>query len=199
MCIRDSGCTGAFISRSAVGSHLEQLTAGHCQAIVHRSWLTEFSNQSVHSIGLVNRSFFGPSGDAGVIRVYNPSGWRARAWVYVRGGSATVRKESYPIWAAGTAIPGTRVCMSGGSNPSTSCGRVTKVGVSVSYSTAHVLVSGLSQATLCARAGDSGSPVFAGHVAYGIVSGSGGDCLTWFQPVVPAARLLGTRLAVDRG
>jgi hypothetical protein len=60
-------------------------------------------------------------------------------------------------------------------------------------------VSGLVESSICSVPGDSGSPVFAGGVAYGVVSGNSGNCRTYFEPVQTIERLMNVNVAHEAG
>jgi streptogrisin B len=81
-----------------------------------------------------------------------------------------------------------------GSTTGTHSGRVTALNATVHYSSGET-VSGLIQTTVCAEGGDSGGPLYAGSVAYGLTSGGSGDCTsggtTFFQPVTEALSAYG--------
>jgi hypothetical protein len=88
-----------------------------------------------------------------------------------------------------------------GSTTGLHSGQVTALDATVNYP--EGTVTGLVQTTVCAEAGDSGGPLFAGSVALGITSGGSGDCtnggVTFFQPVAKALAALGVRLTGDSG
>jgi len=193
------GCTGSFLARGRSDLRLYQTTAGHCGVVWGSTWVTQFVNGVAHSIGRVKNRRFDLSGDMGIITVNNPPGWQSRAWVTVRGGVGTTTNEAYPIWADAAPVVGARVCFSGAASRPSNCGVVTRTNVAVTYSASHVTVAGLAQANFCAVAGDSGSPVFANHVAYGVVSGNAGTCITYFEPVQTIERLMNVNVAHDLG
>jgi streptogrisin B len=60
------------------------------------------------------------------------------------------------------------------------------------------IVSGLIRTSVCAEPGDSGGPLCAGTVAYGLTSGGSGNCssggTTFFQPVVEALNAYGVNV-----
>ena len=76
---------------------------------------------------------------------------------------------------------------------------MTRTDVTVTYRDRRVTVAGLAQANFCAFPGDSGSPVFANHVAYGVISGNAGSCITYFEPVQTVERLMNVNVAHDLG
>ena len=196
-----TGCTGAFIGRRAVNGALVQMTAGHCQTVWDRTWLTSFVDGTEHVIGKVISKTFSEAGDAGAVLITNPSGFSPRAWVVIRGGAGVTNNQAYRISSEGTPLVGTRVCMTGGTLHASSCGRVTRVGVSVTYIDHGVTVRGLVEASMCAFPGDSGAPVFANHIAYGIVSGRLrlNPCATLFQPIKAAEALTNVNVSHEAG
>ena len=193
------GCTGSFLARSRSDGRLYQMTAGHCGVVLGSTWVTQFVNGIAHSIGRVKNRRFDITGDMGIITVDNPPGWQGRAWVSVRGGIGTTTDNAYPIWTDAAPVVGARVCFSGAASRPSNCGVVTRTNVTVTYSGRRVTVAGLTEANFCAVAGDSGSPVFANHVAYGVVSGNAGNCITYFEPVQTVERLMNVNVAHDLG
>ena len=191
-----TGCTGAFIARGIYDGLLYQMTAGHCDYVWGSTWLTDFVNGTTHSIGKVTRRTYDTRGDVGIVRVVNVIGWRPRAWVVVRGGTSETANSEYPIYGVSNPVVGQRICSTGAASSATRCGVVTRIGVAVSYrGTRTVTVSGLAEASFCSRPGDSGSPVFANHIAYGILSGQLGQCESLFQPIGSAAQQMNVRVA----
>ena len=81
----------------------------------------------------------------------------------------------------------------------TSCGIVKRTGVAVTYRDQHVTVFGLVEASFCTVPGDSGSPVFANHIADGIVSGQLSKCDSLFTPIRTAEAVMHVRVARDGG
>ena len=192
-----TGCTGSFIARSRSDGRLFQMTAGHCRVVWNATWLTDFVNGVPHTIGRIHNSRFDSSGDLGITAVNNPPGWRSRAWVSVRGGQGTTTNPQYPIWDDASPVLGIRVCLSGAGSRLASCGVVTRTDVTLTYTDRRVTVSGLTEANFCPVPGDSGSPVFAGHVAYGVISGSSGVCNGYFEPVQTIEKLMNVNVAHD--
>ena len=191
------GCTGSFLARSKTDGKLYQMTAGHCRVVWNATWLTDLSTGVSHRVGPIHNSRFNLSGDMGITTVNDPVWWKSRAWVSVRAGSGTTTNEHYPILTDASSVVGIRVCMSGAGSRSSNCGIVKRVGVTVTYSSSRVTVSGLVESSLCSVPGDSGSPVFAGGVAYGVVSGNSGNCRTYYEPVLTIERLMNVNVAHD--
>ncbi|GAA1866974.1 S1 family peptidase [Myceligenerans crystallogenes] len=194
------GCTLGFIARSRADGKLYGLTAGHCVTKGTMYYTLFATDQSSHWIGPGHNRVFGGSGDAGIIDISNPTGWRPRAWVYVGespardGVGGTSRVTEYTITSDGSSREGMRVCKTG-ATAETTCGRVDAVDVTVDYTDGPV-VNHLAQANLCSKSGDSGGPVFADHVAYGLVSGSRtGTCVSFYQGVRGAENLMNVDVA----
>ena len=192
-----SSCTGGFLARSRSDSKLYQMTAGHCGDPGPDPWRTLFTGRSLHSIGHVHHAAFGGAYDVSIYRVENPTGWRARAWVLVTPSAQTQANAEYPIRTAANPTMGTRVCVTGSWFGSSNCGFVDGVDVTVDYGDA--VVSGLVSSTLCATFGDSGGPVLASTVAYGLVSGGGASCETYFEPARTAETAMGVNISRDVG
>ena len=190
-------CTGGFLARSRSDSKLYQFTAGHCGAATKGPWQTRFANRSLHNIGLVHNFMFDSSADASIIRVDNPAGWRARAWVQVTRSDYTTADPEYPIRAVGDSAIGMRVCVTGSWFGVSDCGVVDGVDVTVDYGDA--VVTGLVSSTLCATFGDSGAPIYARNTAYGLLSGGAADCQTFYQPIRKAEDVMRVNVARDDG
>jgi len=194
-------CTAAFLVRSRLDRVLYQLTAGHCAyGAAGGSWYTRFSGGSAHTIGPVHRYTFGSTGDMALIRVNNPTGWRARAWTYVTAGPDTSLNESYKISAVGRSAVGARVCISGATTAQSDCGTVTEVNVTTQLcaGTHCPTIRGLTRASLCAQAGDSGAPIYARNTAYGMLSGGYSACDVVYQEVATAAAGLNVTVSTER-
>jgi hypothetical protein len=195
-----AGCTGAFLARSRVDNRLFQMTAGHCSLLGGSgTWSTLFPDGSRHPIGPVHRAVTSEAGDAAILRVTNPTGWRARAWVYVTNGPSTTVDEQYAIAADGSSSVGQRMCLSGARSGNTTCGQVLELGVRALLCDEAgqncVIVSGLGRASFCSGPGDSGGPVFANHTAYGLLTGGSGACDSVYQGVRSAENLLNVNVA----
>jgi hypothetical protein len=151
---------------------LYALTAGHCvRDFPGATWFANFPNGEGHAIGLGHSA--NPPGDAttdaGIIAINDPSatGWAPRAEVLVlasdaNGGPGTTYDETYAIAGTGTSSFGMRVCKAGAAF-GTSCGIVFALNV-----TGPTGVTGMAEANYHGGHGDSGAPVFAGHIAYGL-------------------------------
>lgn len=188
----DFACTGAFLGRSRTDGVLYQFTAGHCREAA-LNWSTNFAtNGSTHVIGPFHNAVNDSRGDAGILRVNNPSGWNARAWVFVTRSSDTTRDEAYRITSDSTSAVNQRVCITGASRGSSDCGTVQAVNVSANG------VNGLIQATYCRQPGDSGGPIYASHSAKGLHHGGSG-CTGYYQDIRRAENLMNVNVSFDAG
>ena len=159
-------CSLGFNVRNSSGQNYA-LTAGHCGNIVS-TWYTNSSRTTV--LGTVAGSSF-PGNDYAIIR-------------YTGSVTASGTVGSQDIASAGTPAVNQTVYRRG-STTGTHSGRVTQLNATVRY--AEGTVTGLIRTTVCAEPGDSGGPLYAGTVAYGLTSGGSGNCssggVTYFQPV----------------
>ncbi|MGW2487102.1 S1 family peptidase [Streptomyces sp. NPDC001606] len=162
------------------GSTYYFLTAGHCGQVAS----TWYSNSSHTTVLGTNVDYSFPGNDFALVRYTNTS---------VSHPSAV---GSQSITSAATPSVGQTVYRRG-STTGTHSGRVTALNATVNYGSGDV-VSGLIQTTVCAEGGDSGGPLYAGTVAYGLTSGGSGDCTsggtTFFQPVTEALSYYGVTL-----
>lgn len=191
----DSACTLGFIATSRTDGLFYALTAGHCGASVYYS---RFADGDAHRIGRVHKREFSEAGDAGIVRIENVDGWTPLPFVAVFRSGLTDRDEMYPIYAVAGSVVGMRVCKTGYATD-THCGTVTKLGVTANYKEGSV--RGLAEANYCANRGDSGGPVYASHIAFGITSGfrqGASPCESLYQGVTRAQNLLNVDLALAR-
>ncbi|MGW3207150.1 S1 family peptidase [Streptomyces sp. NPDC001135] len=162
------------------GSTYYFLTAGHCGQVAS----TWYSNSSHSTVLGTNVGYSFPGNDFALVRYTNSS----------VSHPSSVGSQS--ITRAATPSVGTTVYRRG-STTGTHSGRVTALNATVNYGGGDV-VSGLIQTTVCAEGGDSGGPLYAGTVAYGLTSGGSGDCTsggtTFFQPVTEALGYYGVTL-----
>ncbi|MDN3022060.1 S1 family peptidase [Streptomyces sp. S.PB5] len=170
-------CSLGFNVRS--GNTYYFLTAGHCTDGAGNWW----SNSGRTSLlGATAGSSF-PTNDYGIVR-YASS-------YPVSSISGSVGGQD--IASAATPSVGTTVYRRG-STTGTHSGRVTALNATVNYGGGDV-VYGMIQTTVCAEPGDSGGPLYAGTVAYGLTSGGSGNCssggTTFFQPVTEALSAYG--------
>ncbi|WEO98319.1 S1 family peptidase [Streptomyces sp. FXJ1.172] len=162
------------------GSTYYFLTAGHCGQVAS----TWYSNSSHSTVLGTNVGYSFPGNDFALVRYTNSS----------IAHPSSVGSQS--ITSAATPSVGTTVYRRG-STTGTHSGRVTALNATVNYGSGDI-VSGLIQTTVCAEGGDSGGPLYAGSVAYGLTSGGSGDCTsggtTFFQPVTEALSYYGVTL-----
>ncbi|MEU9441617.1 S1 family peptidase [Streptomyces sp. NPDC048304] len=162
------------------GSTYYFLTAGHCGQVAS----TWYSNSSHTTVLGTNVGYSFPGNDFALVRYTNSS---------ISHPSAV---GSQSITSAATPSVGQTVYRRG-STTGTHSGRVTALNATVNYGNGDV-VYGLIQTTVCAEGGDSGGPLYAGSVAYGLTSGGSGDCTsggtTFFQPVTEALSYYGVTL-----
>lgn len=170
-------CSLGFNVRS--GSTYYFLTAGHCGNIAS-TWYANSSHTTV--LGSTAGSSF-PGNDYAIVR-YTSS--------VTHEGTVNTYSGSQDIVSAATPTVGQTVYRSG-STTGVHSGRVTALNSTVNY--AEGTVSGLIRTTVCAEGGDSGGPLYAGTVAYGLTSGGSGNCssggTTYFQPVTEALSVYG--------
>ncbi|AOR35193.1 streptogrisin [Streptomyces fodineus] len=171
-------CSLGFNVRS--GSTYYFLTAGHCGQVAS----TWYSNSSHSTVLGTNVGYSFPGNDFALVRYTNSS----------VSHPSSVGSQS--ITSAATPSVGKTVYRRG-STTGTHSGRVTALNATVNYGNGDI-VYGLIQTTVCAEGGDSGGPLYAGSVAYGLTSGGSGDCTsggtTFFQPVTEALSYYGVTL-----
>lgn len=164
-------CSAGFnaVSRSDLKPYV--LTAGHCDR-GSGNWITDFANDDDHIIEPFHNSRNDFETDVGILRVNNPDGW-AFGWPLITvdptGGFAA--EENYTIDRV--VNPGLldRVCTTMGNSARTNCGNVTDT-----YVTGGGTGGLFEVNNLCTEGGDSGSPYFSNHTAYGVHSA--GDAVT---------------------
>lgn len=175
-------CTGGFIARSRVDEELYQFTAGHCaDGGDNDSWSTKFTNGSEHVIGPLWHWKWASGGDMAIVQVSNVPGWDPAGWVQVTDGPDTTADSSYHISSDNYSVIGMRICSTGGYYGRSDCGYVTHLGVTVTYD--GVTVHNLGRSTACGTPGDSGGPLYAYHVAYGILLGGYSECQSFYQGI----------------
>lgn len=194
-------CTGAFLARSRTDGRQYQITAGHCATGAPGGhWSARFANGSIHTVGPIQRANFNIYGDAATIRVNNPAGWRARAWVFVTPSATTNANHSYPIRATGRSVVGARMCISGSFYGSSNCGTITELGITGDVCDNDgncTTVSGLGRTNACAIPGDSGAPMFASNRALGILSGGFSECDLVYTGITAVQNTLNVNISRD--
>lgn len=117
-------------------------------------------------------------GDIGLIKLTKRSASRVLA---ITGGNA----RTQAITSVRDAKVGERVCVTAGRTGATRCGTVVTATTSLRYASpglAARTITGLALVKgICVNPGDSGSPVYAGRTAVGIVAAkSASGCYTWY-------------------
>ncbi len=195
--VRISGptnCTAGFVSRSRVDEKQYLITAGHCGMLLG-TWSSRFSDNSSKVIGPVWHWEWNKNGDAAIIRIDDVANWDPQARVLVTAGPETTQNQLYAISEDKLNVVGMRICATGATTGMSRCGKVTELGFSVAYGAPggpKVRVNKLGRASVCGKPGDSGSPMYAKHIAFGVLVGgaSNGDCDTIFQGIRGAENLL---------
>ncbi|GLZ80230.1 protease [Actinorhabdospora filicis] len=179
-----AGCTGSFIARSKDDALLYQFTAGHCAVGNTDDWSTRFPDQSEHVIGPIHNSRFASNGDMAIMRVLNVTGWAPRGWLKVTDGPDTFADDTYNLSSDSTSVIGMRICTAGAFYGRGDCGTVTHLGVTASYN--GRTVTNLGRGTFCGTGGDSGAPMYASHVAYGLQVAGYSECDSLYQGIAAA-------------
>ena len=162
------------MARSRTDGKYYLFTAGHCVRDVQLdggtgSWSAFFPDGTTHVIGSAHNFIYDTRGDMAILNINNPVGWSPLPEVLVTASPTnTIDDISYSISGDSLSVIGQRICMSG-AKTGTSCGTVTKLGVTRTYNDG-VTVTYLGEANYCAQKGDSGGPVFASNTAYGLES-----------------------------
>lgn len=165
------GCSVGFTATD--GSFNYIITAGHCtQGFPH--WTLPDGSD----VGPTLESHY-PENDFGLIWMNGPSIWPT--------GVFNLWPGSQGIHGWATAVRGLSVCNSGRTT-GLRCGSVLKTNVTVNG--AGGTVRQMIETNICTLGGDSGGPLFANHIGYGLNSHAnrnGSVCnsspRTWHQPV----------------
>ncbi|NKZ05506.1 S1 family peptidase [Actinomadura latina] len=172
-------CTSAFSTYS--GGRYYMLTAGHCAEIGYW-WDVSTYSYGYQNVGGVANYTFGWYGDSAIISVDNPSWWQPRGWVLY----------TTPVYGSESDYVGGYVCKQGSTTGYT-CGTVTEVDATVSYP--NRTLAGMTWSTACDGPGDSGSGVFYGNYAHGILSGGpNSGCGMIHEPIGRALSTWGVSL-----
>ncbi len=154
------------------------LTSGHCFARRGMDtsdatvWDNTDDNDQYSRIGVYHRSYYPTAprtGDWGDIAV--DSGVSRAATIYVQssgGTRPTTGDPNYAIQSAGGTTVGAYYCKSGASG-GTACGQVIATG-QTNADTSNLGEINLFHSSNQACEGDSGGPIFAGHVLYGLTA-----------------------------
>lgn len=170
-------CTAGFNAKSRSDGKPYVLTAGHCVNVANRldsRWQTQMPKDGgLHWIGYWWNGQFNDAGDAGIVTVDNPTGWRPGPYVLVRrspeGPFDTEENQLYVIrgvrTVSGLTIDGSVLCKTGAVT-ATTCGLFRGGGIDAGPGRPDNL--GHVSAMTCQ--GDSGGPVYKSHYGYGLVS-----------------------------
>lgn len=178
------GCTAGFVARSKDDGLMYQFTAGHCAVGNTDTWSTRVVDQSELVIGPIHNSRFGSGGDMAIMRVLNIPDLRPVGWLNVTGGPDTFADEKYALPSDSTTVIGMRMCTAGAFYGRSDCGTVTQKGVTATYN--GRTVTDLGRGTFCGTGGDSGAPMFASHVAYGLQTAGFSECDSLYQGIAAA-------------
>ncbi|MFF6995923.1 S1 family peptidase [Streptomyces sp. NPDC008313] len=148
-------CSSAFMAYDSYGYYM--MTAGHC-AEDSTYWEVPTYSYGYQSVGGVADYSFGYYGDSAIVRIDDPGFWQPRGWVYT----------STRITGWDHDYVGQYVCKQGSTTGYT-CGQITETDATVSYP--NRTLSGMTWSTACDGPGDSGSGVYSGSTAHGILSG----------------------------
>ncbi|WP_405793580.1 S1 family peptidase [Streptomyces longwoodensis] len=148
-------CSSAFMAYS--GSRYYMMTAGHC-AEDSAYWQVPTYSYGYQTVGSVVDYTFGYYGDSAIVSIDDPGFWQPRGWVYP---STRITSWDYDY-------VGQYVCKEGSTTGYT-CGQVTETNATVSYP--NRTLTGMTWSTACDGPGDSGSGVYNGSTAHGILSG----------------------------
>lgn len=176
-----SSCTAGLPVRTRAGQWY-MVTAGHCVGnAAGATW-----RQAGVALGVGTRWEYGGkgtegragTGDVGIIKLRKAT----RSQVVVISGG---RARTQAILNAKDARTGERVCVTAGRTGVTRCGTVVQATTSLSYASPGLAARTISNLALikgiCVNPGDSGSPVFAGRSAIGIVvAKSATGCYAWY-------------------
>ncbi|WP_149261519.1 S1 family peptidase [Actinomadura sp. K4S16] len=172
-------CTSAFMTYS--GSRYYMLTAGHCAEIGYW-WDVSTYSYGYQNVGGAADYTFGWYGDYAAVSVDDPGWWQPRGWVLPQTS----------IYGSESDYVGGYVCKQGSTTGYT-CGTITEVDATVSYP--DRTLSGMTWSTACDGPGDSGSGVFDGNYAHGILSGGpNSGCGMIHEPIGRALSGLGVSL-----
>lgn len=148
------------------------VTAGHC-AMTSTTWY----DSGTSAVLGTTASYRFPGDDYALIQYTNPDISHPSA-VHLYPGLQYITSAGYPY-------VGQRV-WSSGSTTGLRSGYVTALNATVNYPQGTVY--GLIRTNICSEPGDSGGPLFAGDVVYGILVGGSGNCTfggtSYYQPIV---------------
>lgn len=172
-------CTSAFMAYA--GSSYYMLTAGHCTEAASY-WQVPTYSYGYQGVGSTASYHFGYYGDYAAVRISDPAFWQPRGWVYT----------TQPIRSWNYDYVGQYVCKQGSTTGYT-CGQITDTNATVYYP--GRTLTGMTWSTACVAPGDSGSGVYNGSTAHGILSGGpNSGCGMIHEPISRALSSLGVTL-----
>lgn len=172
-------CSSAFMVYDSYNYYM--MTAGHC-AEASSYWQVPTYSYGYQTVGSVADYRFGYYGDFAIVRINDPGWWQPRGWVY----------PSQAIYSWDYDYVGQYVCKTGSTTGYT-CGQITDVDATVSYP--NRTLTGMTWSTTCDAAGDSGSGVYYGSTAHGILSGGpASGCGMIHEPISRALSATGVTL-----
>ncbi|MBV1852866.1 S1 family peptidase [Catellatospora tritici] len=189
-------CTAGFIAQSKVDSVKYVVTAGHCAYQHLGTWSSKNVALTSTDIGPVHHWIFDTYiGDMAIIRINDSSatGWNPQPWVLVTLSFQTTENTTYHIASDNMSVVGMRICTTGAATRVTNCSHVEELGLTASLDGLTMRNLGLTEN--CGKPGDSGAPMFASHVGYGIlVGGDEDDCEIVYQGIRTAERELNVNI-----
>jgi hypothetical protein len=175
-------CTLGFIAQSRVDTKEYAFTAGHCGIDTAGPWHTNFTDGSDHVIGDTWHAILSTErGDESIIAINNVPGWNPQARVNVTASAFTTSDPKYFIKATGWSVVGQRICTTGAFSGASTCGTVTELDFSYEAEGFEFDHAGLTD--ICATHGDSGAPMYASHIALGILVAGSDDCDTAYDGI----------------
>ncbi|MBB5869028.1 hypothetical protein F4553_002407 [Allocatelliglobosispora scoriae] len=191
-----TACTLGFIAQSKVDSKKYMVTAGHCAMDRLGNWWSKNAGLSEFKVGAVHHWIFDTYiGDMAIIRIDDPSaiGWNPQPWVMVTWGLSTTENFTYHISSDNMSVVGMRICTTGMKTRMSNCSYVTELGLTANLD--GLPMRNLGRTDNCSQHGDSGAPMYASHVGYGIlVGGVEGDCDTVYQGIRTVERELNVNI-----
>lgn len=172
-------CTSAFMAYDRSGYYM--MTAGHCTEAASY-WEVPTYSYGYQGVGSTANYHFGYYGDYAIVRISDTAFWQPRGWVYT---TQPIRNWDYDY-------VGQYVCKQGSTTGYT-CGQITDVNATVQYP--GRTLTGMTWSTACVSPGDSGSGVYDGSTAHGILSGGpNSGCGMIHEPISRALSSLGVSL-----
>ncbi len=172
-------CSSAFMVYDSYDYYM--MTAGHC-AEASTYWQVPTYSYGYQTVGGVVDYRFGYYGDSAIVRITDSGWWQPRGWVY----------PNQAIYSWDYDYVGQYVCKTGSTTGYT-CGQITDTNATVYYP--NRTLTGMTWSTACVAAGDSGSGVYYGSTAHGILSGGpSSGCGMIHEPISRALSAMGVTL-----